>query len=65
MGVARQVQAAGIDPEVALRRATVNLRDHVLRAEEIAGEKSLADLKDDEKSLIWDRAESEVRDSEN
>ena len=63
MGVARQVQAAGFDPEVALRRATVSLRDHVLRAEEIAGEKSLADLKDDEKSLIWERAESEVGDS--
>ena len=63
MGVARQVQAAGIDPEVALRRATVSLRDHVLRAEDIAGEKSLADLQDDEKSLIWERAESEFGDS--
>ena len=33
MGVARQVHAAGIDSETALRKAATNLRDHVLRAE--------------------------------
>ena len=57
MGVARQVQAAGIDPEIALRRATVSLRDHVLRAEEIAGDRPLSEMKDHEKSLIWENTE--------
>ena len=44
MAVARQVSAAGIDPETALRKAAINLRDHVLRAEELAEDVPLAEL---------------------
>ena len=58
MSVARQVNAAGIDAETALRKATVNLRDHVLRAEELAGDDVLADMPDIQRARIWDKAES-------
>ena len=58
MVVARQVHAAGIDPETALRKATVGLRDHVLRAEELAGDEPLAEMKDAERVRIWDRTEA-------
>ncbi len=57
MAVVRQVQAAGVDPETALRKATLGLRDHVLRAEELAGETALAELKPDERTRIWDQTE--------
>jgi len=57
MAVARQVNAAGIDAETALRKATINLRDHVLRAEEVAGEDVLAEMEDTQRSLIWDSTE--------
>ena len=58
MSVARQVNAAGIDAETALRKATVNLRDHVLRAEELAGDDVLAEMPDIQRARIWDKAES-------
>jgi MazG family protein len=57
MGVARQVHAAGIDAETALRKATVSLRDHVIRAEEVAGDDALAEMDDAERSKIWDETE--------
>mgnify|MGYP002630306636 FL=1 len=57
MSVARQVHAAGIDAETALRKATVNLRDHVLRAEELAGDEVLAEMPDIQRARIWDKAE--------
>jgi MazG family protein len=57
MAVARQVNAAGIDAETALRKATVGLRDHVLRAEEVAGDEVLAEMPDIERARIWDRTE--------
>jgi MazG family protein len=57
MGVARQVHAAGIDAETALRKAAVSLRDHVLRAEEAAGDDVLAEMDDIERVRIWDRTE--------
>ncbi|MDA1278433.1 MAG: MazG family protein [Chloroflexi bacterium] len=57
MGVARQVHAAGIDPEIALRKATVRLRNHVLRSEELAGDVPLAELDDSERIRIWDATE--------
>ena len=57
MGVARQVHAAGIDPEVALRKAAIWLRDHVLRSEELAGEVPLAEMDDSERKRIWDSTE--------
>ena len=57
MGVARQVHAAGIDPETALRKAATNLRDHVLRAEELAKGVPLADMDSRERDRTWDTAE--------
>ena len=57
MSVARQVHAAGIDAETALRKATVRLRDHVLRAEELAGDEVLAEMPDIQRARIWDKAE--------
>jgi MazG family protein len=57
MAVARQVSAAGIDPETALRKAAVNLRDHVLRAEKLAEETPLAELDNRERERAWDATE--------
>ena len=57
MGVARQVHAAGIDPETALRKAAINLRDHVLRAEELAKGVPLADMDSRERDRTWAAAE--------
>jgi XTP/dITP diphosphohydrolase len=57
MAVVRQVNAAGIDAETALRKATVGLRDHVLRAEEVAGDGVLSEIPDIERARIWDRTE--------
>ena len=56
MAVARQVQAAGIDPETALRRAAIGLRDHVLRAEKLAGGVPLAEMDSKERDRTWDEA---------
>jgi uncharacterized protein YabN with tetrapyrrole methylase and pyrophosphatase domain len=58
MAVARQVHAAGIDAETALRKATVSLRNHVMRAEDVAGDDVLADMDDTERSRIWDETEA-------
>ena len=58
MSVARQVNVAGIDAETALRKATLKLRDHVLRAEELAGDDVLSDMPDIQRARIWDKAES-------
>lgn len=58
MAVARQVHAAGIDPETALRKAAISLRDHVLRAEEEAGKTALADMDDTERARVWDETEA-------
>lgn len=59
MAVARQVHAAGIDPETALRKAALQLRDHVLRAEELAGDEPLAEMSDAQRTKIWDQSEAE------
>ena len=58
MAVSRQVHAAGIDAETALRKAAVSLRDHVMRAEEVAGDEPLAKMDDSERVRIWDDTES-------
>jgi len=55
--VARQVHAAGIDPETALRKAALNLRDHVLRAEELAEGVPLAEMDIPEQVRMWDATE--------
>ncbi len=57
MAVARQVGAAGIDPETALRKAAINLRDHVLRAETLAEDVPLAELDNREREQVWDATE--------
>ena len=53
MSLIAQLQVAGIDPESALRRACHGLREHVLRAEEMAGDIALADLDVPERERIW------------
>jgi MazG family protein len=58
MAVARQVHAAGVDAEIALRKATVGLRDHVMRAEEVAGDEPLAEMDDTDRTKIWDETEA-------
>ncbi len=56
MSVARQVYAAGIDPETALRKAAIRLRDHVLRAEKLAEGAPLAEMGKKERDRTWDEA---------
>ena len=51
-----EVQAAGIDPESALRRSCLSLRARILRAEEMAGETALSDLDVQERERIWTEA---------
>ncbi len=58
MAVARQVHAAGVDAETALRKATVALRDHVMRAEEAAVDEPLAEMDDTDRTKIWDETEA-------
>ena len=52
----RSVQAQGIDPETALLKINSNLRDRVLRAEELAEGTALADLDEPERNRIWELA---------
>ncbi len=49
----RSVQAVGIDPEVALLKVNSDLRNRVMRAEELAGGTALAELRPDERERIW------------
>ena len=56
MSLIAEVQAAGIDPESALRRSCLSLRARILRAEEMAGETALADLDVQERERIWTEA---------
>jgi tetrapyrrole methylase family protein/MazG family protein len=57
MAVARQVDTAGIDPETALRKATLKLRDHVMRAEDLAQDIPLPEMDNDDRFRIWDETE--------
>ena len=52
----RKVQKQGVDPETALLKVNSILRDRVLRAEELAEGVALAELPDDERERIWERA---------
>ena len=54
--VAREVRDAGIDPETALRAASLQFRDRVLRAEVFAGGTPLAELDAAARSAVWERA---------
>ncbi len=58
MQVAREVRQAGIDPEIALRTAAVALRNRVLRAEELAGDVPLAELKGAERDRVWNESKA-------
>ncbi len=58
MAVVREVYAAGIDAETVLRKAAVGLRDHVMRAEELAGDEVLAEMDDKDRTRIWDETKS-------
>lgn len=51
-----EVQAEGVDAESALRTASLSLRERILRAEALAGETALADLGDQERERIWQKA---------
>ena len=60
-----KVQAAGIDPESALRRACHVLRERILRAESMAGDTALADLDGHERERVWSlAAEGQERSTE-
>ncbi|MBT3941882.1 MAG: hypothetical protein HOF43_04100 [Chloroflexi bacterium] len=49
-----RIQAAGIDPEVALRAETLRYRDRIRRTEELAGDGvSLGELADEERDRMW------------
>ena len=50
------VQEQGVDPETALLKVNSILRDRVLRAEELAEGVALAELTDEERERIWERA---------
>ena len=49
----RRVQSTGIDPEVALLKVNSDLRNRVMRAEELAEGTALADLSPDERERVW------------
>jgi hypothetical protein len=57
MRVALDVRQAGIDPEIALHAAAMEFRERVLRAEGLANGKPLADLSEDERARVWEKAE--------
>ena len=52
----RSVQAQGVDAETALLKVSSELRERVLRAEEMADGTALAELDEADRAKIWDRA---------
>ena len=52
----RQIQALGVDPETALLKVNSDLRERVLRAEEMAEGTALAELPAEERERIWSLA---------
>ena len=52
----RQIQALGVDPETALLKVNSDLRERVLRAEEIADGTALAELTEAERERVWSLA---------
>ena len=52
----RSVQAQGVDPETALMKVNSDLRERVLRAEQLANGVALSELTNDEREQIWRRA---------
>ena len=58
MQVAREIRDAGIDPEIALHSAAVELRSRVLRAEKLAGGVPLADLDEATRERVWNESQA-------
>lgn len=52
----RSVQAQGVDAETALLKVSSELRERVLRAEEMAGGTAIAELPAEERARIWDQS---------
>lgn len=52
----RSVQAQGVDAETALLKVSSELRERVLRAEEMAGGTAIAELPAEERERIWDQS---------
>ncbi|MFW6174288.1 MAG: MazG nucleotide pyrophosphohydrolase domain-containing protein [Chloroflexota bacterium] len=52
----RQIQALGVDPETALRAEALHFRDRIRRAEAQAGGAALADLSEEQRASLWQRA---------
>ena len=62
MSKVAEVQASGMDAESALRTACHELRDRVLRAEQLANGTALSDLSESERDAVWRDAAVGVRD---
>ena len=56
MGVTRRVEAAGHDPETALRSYSLELRNRIMRAEKAIEPRSLSELSTDEMRTVWEQA---------
>ena len=56
MSKVAEVQSEGIDAESALRSACRELRERVLRAEQLADGTALSDLGDSERDAVWRKA---------
>lgn len=54
--VVAELAQLGIDPEMALRTTTLIFKNHLMRMESYAGNKSLSNLTPDEKERIWEAA---------
>lgn len=54
--VVRSIQEQGVDPETALLKVSSELRERVLRAEELAKGIALAEMDADERTRIWEQA---------
>ena len=52
----RSVQAQGVDAETALLKVSSELRERVLRAEDLASGTALSELDEADRILIWERA---------
>ncbi len=52
----RSVQAQGVDAETALLKVSSELRERVLRAEEMAGGTAIAELPAEERERLWDQS---------
>lgn len=54
--IVRRLQDGGVDPETALRAASLKFRDRIRQAEKLAGGKPLADVPAAQRQRLWARA---------